>query len=229
MYDLLDRLGIAYARADHDPAMTIADCGAVDRLLGVAMCKTCSCATRSARRSTCCCCRGPSRFARRTSRARSARRACPLPTRRTWRNIGHPARRGVRHGADERPWRPRPPAHRPRGDKRAVRRLPSVREHVEPAHPHGGPARAVFCRTWGTRRRSSRSEAGGFLRGRGQGAPSRGNHLERAAVCGQGAPENGGSMRETNGWMRRGGTPACASMQRCSWRWGSTFSRGSRW
>ncbi len=39
VYDLLDRLGIAYARADHDPAMTIADCGAVDRLLGVAMCK----------------------------------------------------------------------------------------------------------------------------------------------------------------------------------------------
>lgn len=39
VYDLLDRLGVAYARADHDPAMTIADCGAVDRLLGVAMCK----------------------------------------------------------------------------------------------------------------------------------------------------------------------------------------------
>lgn len=38
-YDLLDRLCIAFARVDHDPAMTIADCENIDSLLGVAMCK----------------------------------------------------------------------------------------------------------------------------------------------------------------------------------------------
>ena len=39
VYDLLDALGIAYRRVDHDPAATIADCAKIDRLLGVDMCK----------------------------------------------------------------------------------------------------------------------------------------------------------------------------------------------
>lgn len=38
-YDLLDKLGIGYERADHLEAKTIADCGEVDALLGVNMCK----------------------------------------------------------------------------------------------------------------------------------------------------------------------------------------------
>jgi len=39
VYAKLDALGIAYGRVDHGPAMTIADCHAVDAVLGVAMCK----------------------------------------------------------------------------------------------------------------------------------------------------------------------------------------------
>jgi len=39
VYEKLDALGIAYKRADHGPAMTIADCHLVDAVLGVAMCK----------------------------------------------------------------------------------------------------------------------------------------------------------------------------------------------
>lgn len=39
VYEKLDALGIAYKRVDHGPAMTIADCHAVDAVLGVAMCK----------------------------------------------------------------------------------------------------------------------------------------------------------------------------------------------
>lgn len=38
-YEKLDALGISYVRADHDPAATIADCQAVDRVLGTKMCK----------------------------------------------------------------------------------------------------------------------------------------------------------------------------------------------
>ncbi|MBQ8397435.1 MAG: prolyl-tRNA synthetase associated domain-containing protein [Clostridia bacterium] len=38
-YALLDRLGIAYARLDHDPADTIEVCHEVDRLLGALICK----------------------------------------------------------------------------------------------------------------------------------------------------------------------------------------------
>lgn len=38
-YDFLDRLGISYARVDHEAAMTMEACAAVDQALGTAMCK----------------------------------------------------------------------------------------------------------------------------------------------------------------------------------------------
>ncbi len=38
-YDLLDELGIPYARADHSPAATIEMCGAVEKVLGEKICK----------------------------------------------------------------------------------------------------------------------------------------------------------------------------------------------
>lgn len=38
-YDLLDTLGIAYDRVDHDPAATIAICEQVDQILGTEICK----------------------------------------------------------------------------------------------------------------------------------------------------------------------------------------------
>ena len=39
VYDLLDSLGIAYDRVDHEKAMTMEACIAVDAALGTAMCK----------------------------------------------------------------------------------------------------------------------------------------------------------------------------------------------
>ena len=39
VYELLDRLGIAYTRVDHEPAMTMEACVAVDEALGTVMCK----------------------------------------------------------------------------------------------------------------------------------------------------------------------------------------------
>ena len=39
VYDMLDDLGISYQRVDHEPAMTMEDCIAVDRVLGATMCK----------------------------------------------------------------------------------------------------------------------------------------------------------------------------------------------
>ena len=38
-YDLLDSLGIPYSRVDHEPAMTMEACAAVDEVLGVRICK----------------------------------------------------------------------------------------------------------------------------------------------------------------------------------------------
>ena len=39
VYDLLDRLGIAYERTDHEPAMTMDDCMEIDRILDILICK----------------------------------------------------------------------------------------------------------------------------------------------------------------------------------------------
>ena len=39
VYDLLDRLGIAYDRTDHEAAMTMDDCLEIDRILGTIICK----------------------------------------------------------------------------------------------------------------------------------------------------------------------------------------------
>lgn len=38
-YDYLDKLNIAYRRVDHEAAMTMEDCEAIDAVLGVRMCK----------------------------------------------------------------------------------------------------------------------------------------------------------------------------------------------
>ena len=38
-YDFLDKLGIDYMQVDHEPAMTMEACEAVDKALGTAMCK----------------------------------------------------------------------------------------------------------------------------------------------------------------------------------------------
>ena len=38
-YDFLDSLGIAYARTDHEPALNMEACTAIDAVLGVTMCK----------------------------------------------------------------------------------------------------------------------------------------------------------------------------------------------
>ena len=38
-YDLLERLGVQFARIDHDPVDTIGCCGEIDKLLGIDICK----------------------------------------------------------------------------------------------------------------------------------------------------------------------------------------------
>ena len=39
VYDLLDSLGVAYSRVDHEAAMTMEACAAIDEALGTTMCK----------------------------------------------------------------------------------------------------------------------------------------------------------------------------------------------
>lgn len=39
VYDLLDRLGVSYQRIDHEAAMTMEDCAAVDQVLEATICK----------------------------------------------------------------------------------------------------------------------------------------------------------------------------------------------
>lgn len=39
VYDLLDRLGVAYQRIDHEPAMTMEICAVIDQVLDATICK----------------------------------------------------------------------------------------------------------------------------------------------------------------------------------------------
>lgn len=39
VYDVLDKLGIPYARVDHEAIASVEQCGQVDELLGIALCK----------------------------------------------------------------------------------------------------------------------------------------------------------------------------------------------
>ena len=39
VYDFLDKLGVAYGRVDHAPAMTMEDCAAIDEVLDAVTCK----------------------------------------------------------------------------------------------------------------------------------------------------------------------------------------------
>ena len=72
-YDLLDRLEIPYARADHSHADTIAQCEAVEQVLGEKICKNLFLCNRQKRPRTC-----PSSWAWPGS---------ALPGRRTWSGI----------------------------------------------------------------------------------------------------------------------------------------------
>lgn len=50
-YDFLDGLGIEYQRTDHEPADNMEVCYEIDKVLGVLICKTFSCATGKKRNS----------------------------------------------------------------------------------------------------------------------------------------------------------------------------------
>ena len=52
-YVLLDRLGIAYERLDHDATATVDDCADVERRLGIEICKNFFCAMPPGRRIIC--------------------------------------------------------------------------------------------------------------------------------------------------------------------------------
>ena len=87
-YDLLDRLGVAYERVDHAPAMTMEVCQEIDQTLQAVICKNLFLCNRQ--ETAFYLLMIPDTKVLR----RSARRACPLPSRNTWNSfwILRPAR-----------------------------------------------------------------------------------------------------------------------------------------
>ena len=75
-YDLLDRLGIAYFRVDHEHADTIEACREVEALLGCTICKNLFLTNRQQTEFYLLIMPGSKPF--------KARRASALPARRTW-------------------------------------------------------------------------------------------------------------------------------------------------
>ena len=84
-YDLLDALGISYTRADHDAADTIADCHAIEGLLGAAICKNLVLCNRQKTDFYLLLMEGDK--PRRICPSRSAPPVCPSQPRRIWSSI----------------------------------------------------------------------------------------------------------------------------------------------
>ena len=94
-YDLLDRLGVTYERVDHAPAMTMEVCQEIDQTLQAVICKNLFLCNRQETAFLSADDPGHEGFSiQRICLHRSARRACPLPSRNTWKSfwILRPAR-----------------------------------------------------------------------------------------------------------------------------------------
>ena len=152
VYDLLDALGIAYRRVDHDPAATIADCAEIDRLLGVDMCKNlflCNAQKTAVL---------PAHDARGQAVPYKGSVA-PDPVRpaflcRCGAHGGvseHQPGRGVGAGADERRGAPGAAAHRPRRGAGGLCRVPPVCKHGRASPLPRRICWTGFCPMSGTR------------------------------------------------------------------------------
>ena len=82
-YDLLDSLGIAYERVDHDAAMTMELCHAAEGVLHISICKNLFLCNRQKTKFYLLL-MPASRSTRRTCPPSSAARACRSARRRTW-------------------------------------------------------------------------------------------------------------------------------------------------
>lgn len=93
-YDLLDRLGVAYERVDHAPAMTMEVCQEIDQTLQAVICKNLFLCNRQETAFYLLMIPDTKVSIQRICLRRSARRACPLPSRNTWKSfwILRPAR-----------------------------------------------------------------------------------------------------------------------------------------
>ena len=77
-YDLLDRLGVPYARVDHAPAMTMEVCQEIDRVLNAVICKNLFLCNRQETAFYLLMIPDTKVFHTKDCRRRSARRGCPL-------------------------------------------------------------------------------------------------------------------------------------------------------
>lgn len=93
-YDLLDRLGVAYERVDHAPAMTMEVCQEIDQTLQAVICKNLFLCNRQETAFYLLMIPDTRFSIQRICLHRSARRACPLPSRNIWKSfwILRPAR-----------------------------------------------------------------------------------------------------------------------------------------
>lgn len=94
VYDFLDKLGVEYQRVDHEAAMTMEACEAIDRVLGddTAICKNLFLCNRQETDFYLLLMPGDKPFKTKISPHRSVLPDCPSPNRNIWKNIwtSHP-------------------------------------------------------------------------------------------------------------------------------------------
>lgn len=93
-YDLLDRLGVAYERVDHAPAMTMEVCQEIDQTLQAVICKNLFLCNRQETAFYLLMIPDTKVFHTKDLSAQIGAARCPLPSRNTWKSfwILRPAR-----------------------------------------------------------------------------------------------------------------------------------------
>ena len=138
-YDLLDRLGIAYFRVDHEHADTIEACREVEALLGCTICKNLFLCNRQQTAFYLLIMPGAKPFKTKYLSAQiGSSRLSFAGAADMERLLGvtpQPA------GTDERHRPHRAPSRRPRSHGRALLRLPPLQKHLVSLPHHGGRAR----------------------------------------------------------------------------------------
>ena len=86
-YDLLDQLGISYDRVDHTAAHTIADCAAIEKVLGAPICKNLVLCNRQKTSFYLLLMEGESLSVLRSCRSKLAQPGFLLPLQRIWKRI----------------------------------------------------------------------------------------------------------------------------------------------
>ena len=138
VYDFLDALGIEYERVDHEAAMTIDACEEIDRILEISICKNLFLCNRQETSFYLLMMPGDKKFKTKDLSAQINSARLSFENRNIWNSSWTLRRISERAGADERQRTESAASYRRGYSERALHRLPSLHQYIQPENPDAG-------------------------------------------------------------------------------------------